>query len=544
MVERSLTSSHWGLGLATVKEGRVTDVVPHPLDLAPSALNENVAGGLNAPSRVLRPAIRKGWLDGTGRRGEGPFVEVKWDEALGHVARELKRLRSSHGNEAIFAGSYGWASAGRFHHAQSQLKRFLNCLGGAVTSEGNYSYNAALVALPHIVGGSFRDHIASATRWSVIAEHSDLVVAFGGLAARNMQICDGGNSRHLVPGVMEAARQQGVDFVNISPLRGDLDAALGGEWFPVHPGTDTALMLALAQTLVEEGLHDRAFLDRYCAGFDQVAAYLDGSSDGVVKNADWAAPICGVPADAICALAQRMAVGRTFITCPASLQRADWGEQPLWACVTLGAMLGQIGLPGGGYGIGYAVNGHVGAVERPFQAGAFPQGANPVREKIPVAMIAEMLLNPGAPFRYDGADYRLPDARMVWWAGGNPFHHHQDLRRLTDAFQRPEVVIVNEIGWTATARHADIVLPVAAGLERRDFGAGKTDNVLVPMPRAVPPAGEARTEFDIYCDLAARLEVADAFTEGLDEEGWLKRLWAQTRAHAPDLPDWSDFIAG
>ncbi|MEM6277361.1 MAG: molybdopterin-dependent oxidoreductase, partial [Pseudomonadota bacterium] len=420
------------------------------------------------------------------------------------------------------------------------LKRFLNCIGGCVTSEGNYSYNAALVAMPHIVGGSFRDHIAQATRWSVIAENTGLVVAFGGLAKRNMQICDGGNSRHLVPGEMARARAAGVAFVNISPLRGDLD----GTWMPVNPGTDCALMLALAQTLIEEGLHDAEFLARYCSGFDRVAEYLSGRADGVPKDAEWASEKCGLKAEAIRELARRMASTRTFITCAASLQRADWGEQVLWACVTLVCVLGQVGLPGGGYGIGYAVNGHVGAVERPFRAGALPQGENPVSSVIPVAMIADMLLRPGSTYRYDGAAHTLPNARTVWWAGGNPFHHHQDLRRLREAFQTPDTVIVNEISWTATARHADIVLPVAAGPERRDFGAGKTDNVLVPMPQAVRPPGAAQTEFDLFTGLAARMGVVEEFTEGLDEEGWLRRLWEDTRAHAPDLPDWDAFMAG
>ena len=163
-------------------------------------------------------------------------------------------------------------------------------------------------------------------------------------------------------------------------------------------------------------------------------------------------------------------------------------------------------------------------------------------------MISEMLLYPGASYRYDGETLTLPNIRMVWWAGGNPFHHHQDLNRLRAAFQKPETVIVNEIGWTATARHADIVLPVAAPEERRDFGAGRTDNVLAPMHAPVAPRGEARTEYEIFSDLSERLGERDAFTEGRTEEQWLDALWEETRARADavgvDLPDWSRFIEG
>ena len=546
---RTLSSSHWGIGLLRTEDGRIVDVQGHPSDPDPSPLNRNIPEGLNGRARVLRPAIRESWLKGEkGERGRDPFVEVSWDEALGHVASELTRIRTEHGNEAIFGGSYGWASAGRFHHAQSQLKRFLNTIGGFVRSEGNYSYNAALVAMPHYVGGSYRQHVVEATRWTVIAEHSDLVVLFGGLPMRNMQICDGGASRHRMADNLKRCIDSGVRFVNISPLKGDVDASVGAEWLPPRPGSDTAIMLALAHTLVEEGLHDEAFLDRYTVGSAEFISYLLGQSDGVAKSADWAAEISGLDADRIRSLAREMASKRTMITCAAGLQRADWGEQVLWACVSLAALLGQIGLPGGGYTVGYGVNAHIGNIGRPFRWGHLPQGVNPVSAFIPVAMISEMLLNPGQDIRYDGQTLTLPDARLVWWAGGNPFHHHQDLNRLRQAFQRPETIIVNEINWTSTARHADIVLPIASAQERTDFGGGQTDNILVPMPKAADPPGAARVEYEIYADLARRLGTEEAFTEGRDVEDWLRMLWSDTQAvaHAngETLPDWDDFIQG
>ena len=521
----------------------------HASDPDPSPLNDNIAASLNGKARILRPAIRKSWLEGTpGERGRDAFVEVEWDFALDTIANELTRVRADFGNEAIFAGSYGWSSAGRFHHAQSQLKRFLNTIGGFVRSEGNYSYNAALVAMPHIVGDSFRRHVVEATRWTVIAEHTDLVVAFGGLAMRNMQICDGGASRHRMADNLAACVKNGVRFVNFSPLKTDVDGSTQAEWLAPRPGTDTAVMMGLAHTLMSEGLHDLDFLNRYTVGFDRVAAYLNGEADGIAKDADWAAELSGLDAERIRTLAREMASKRTMISCAASLQRADWGEQPLWMTVTLAAMLGQIGLPGGGYTIGYAVNAHVGNITRPFRWGVLPQGDNPIETYIPVAMITELLLNPGKTYRYDGQTLTFPDTRLVWWAGGNPFHHHQDLNLLRQAFQQPETIIVNEINWTATARHADIVLPSSAPQERMDFGGGQTDNILVPMSKFADPPGEVRTEFDVYCDLAERLGTHDAFTQGRSEEDWLRHMWAETQeaasAHGTPIPAWDDFIQG
>ncbi|MEM1050177.1 MAG: molybdopterin-dependent oxidoreductase, partial [Pseudomonadota bacterium] len=381
------------------------------------------------------------------------------------------------------------------------------------------------------------------TRLSTLAEHGRLVVMFGGLPIRNAQVSGGGVGKHRLRGVLEDAADAGVRFVNLSPLRTDAATSLNAEWLPPRPGSDTALMMALAHTLLSEGLHDRAFLDRYTIGFDRLADYLNGA-DGIVKDAEWAADICGLPADRIRTLARDMAAGPTLITTAVSLQRADWGEQPLWMTVALAAMLGQIGLPGAGYGIGYAADSSIGTMDRAAPWSAFPQGSNPVADFIPVAMISDMLLNPGGRYDFNGAERTFPDIRMVWWAGGNPFHHHQDLGTLAQAFQRPETVIVNEFNWTATARHADIVLPVAAPQERTDFGAGTQDNALVPMPKFAEPPGEARIEFEIFRDLEARLDLADGFSKGRTAEEWIDRLWDDMRRKIPELPDFEAFLNG
>ncbi|MEM8627734.1 MAG: molybdopterin-dependent oxidoreductase, partial [Pseudomonadota bacterium] len=447
----------------------------------------------------------------------------------------------------IFGGSYGWSSAGRFHHAQSQLKRFLNAAGGFVRAQGNYSYNAALVLMPHVVG-NFHDQVKGATRWSSVAQHGELVVAFGGLPLRNAQVSGGGVGRHRLGQQLRACAAAGVRFVNFSPLRNDAMAELDAEWLAPRPGSDTSIMLALAHTLLVEGLHDQAFLKRYARGFAEVEAYLRGAKDGVEKSAEWASALSDIPAERIRSLAREMASSRTLVSCAAALQRAENGEQPLWATVTLAAMLGQIGLPGGGFGIGYAADASIGTMTRPMPWPSLPQGENPVDEFIPVATIADMLLNPGATYQYNGSTRTFPHCRLVWWAGGNPFHHHQDLNRLRAAFQRPETIIVNEIFWTGTARHADIVLPVTSSLERTDFAAGTQDNALIPMPRVSAPPEHVRDEYDIFCDLERRLGLGTSFSAGRTQAEWLTVLWEQMRAtargHNVELPDYETFIAG
>ena len=154
---------------------------------------------------------------------------------------------------------------------------------------------------------------------------------------------------------------------------------------------------------------------------------------------------------------------------------------------------------------------------------------NGVTEFIPVARIADMLLNPGGTYRYNGKTKTYPDIKLVYWAGGNPFHHHQDINRLRKAFAQVDTLVVHELGWTATARHADFVLPATMTLEREDIGANANDPLLVPMQQIAPPYGDARDDYAIFSDLAERLGKREAFTEGRNVRQWLEHLYEPTR---------------
>lgn len=149
-------SAHWGVFQARLDQNGLV-VQPHPDDPDPNPIIENFPGALDHPARVAQPMARRGWLEhGPGpdaRRGRDEFVAVSWSEVLDLLAAELARVKQDHGPQAIFGGSYGWSSAGRFHHAQSQVHRFLNtALGGYVRSVNSYSAGASGVILPHVMG--------------------------------------------------------------------------------------------------------------------------------------------------------------------------------------------------------------------------------------------------------------------------------------------------------------------------------------------------------------------------------------------------------
>jgi biotin/methionine sulfoxide reductase len=541
-------SSHWGAFSGQWLDGKLV-VTPHPIDPDPNPIIQNFPEALRHKARIAKPMVRRGWLENgpskDDRRGRDAFVEIEWDEVLDLLAGELKRVKDKHGAGAIFGGSYGWSSAGRFHHAQSQVHRFLNmALGGYVRSVNSYSAGASAVLIPHILG-NYDDLTRRNIGWDEVVEHTDIVLAFGGMNTKNARVAGGGISRHTEHGDIIAAGRRGAQFVLISPLKTDLPDEVSQEWLTAVPGTDVALMLALAHTLVADDTYDRGFLASHCTGWEEFETYLMGRSDGRPKDAAWAAPITGIAADTIVALARRLPGKRALFTVAHSLQRARHGEQPVWMAAVLSAMLGQVGLPGGGFGYALGAIANYGRQQNAVPIAGLPQGKNGVPEFIPVARISDMLLDPGAPFDYNGQRLNYPDIKLVYWAGGNPFHHHQDINRLRRAFAQVETLVVHEIAWTATARHADIVLPVTMTLEREDIGSSQTDPLMVAMHRLAEPFGEARDDYAIFTGLAERLGRGEKFTEGRTARDWLQHLYKPTQdglaAKGLEAPDFDTF---
>lgn len=537
------TAAHWGS--YQFEEGDA-ELTPLPDDPLPSRVGRGwQSASLNKNARILAPAVRKGWLDGDkgAARSNDSFVEVSWEDATLLAAGELTRVRDTYGSEAIFGGSYGWSSTGRFHHAQSQMRRLLALSGGFTSSRETYSHAAAEVLFPYILGlsnGAFQDDMPA---MPLVAEHCEVLVSFGGISRRTAQITSSGTSIHEVGSWLETLEAKGCRIITIGPERGEAT----GEWWPIRPGTDTALLLALVYEIVAAGQEDRAFLDRCTSGWDDLRAYVTGETDGQPKNAAWAAEICDLPVDDIKGLAAFLPGKRSLISLAWGLQRADHGEQPLWAGLALACVLGQIGKPGTGYAFGYGSLTAVGRGKRLIPWPSLSKVPNPVKQFIPVARIADALLHPGESYAYNGQTRTYPDLKLVWWCGGNPFHHHQDLGRLEKAWARPETVIVNENAWTATARRADIVLPATTPLERDDLMFNRRDPTVLYMSQRHAPLGLARDDHAIFADIAEHLNLRDAFTEGRDVNGWLRHMWGQAQGVAQAagfaLPDFDTFKA-
>jgi len=545
-----LTSSHWGTYRAKVNNGKVTELIGWENDKDPSPIGPGIVDIHDNQTRIDKPMIRKSWIDngpGTNNnlRGIDPFVAVSWDEAENIVAKELNRVRENFGNSSIFGGSYGWASAGRFHHAQSQLHRFLNCIGGYTRSKFTYSFAAAEAMVPHILG-SYRAYLDTCTSWDSIEENTELFVCFGGVPLKNGQIAQGGTGSHNQKEKLISSAKAGIRFVNLSPLKSDLLDEVKGKWLPLRPNTDVAIMLGLAHTLYKENLYSEIFIEKYTEGFDIFLPYLLGDLDGVVKDANWASEISEISPEEIISLARDMSSKRTMISVSWSLTRQDHGEQPFWAAIMLASMLGQIGLPGGGFGFGYSATNHIGGQFSIIPGAAFPQSDNKIDNFIPVARISDLLLNPGETFHFDGKEYEYPDIKLIYWAGGNPFHHHQDINKLLLAWQKPETIISNEWCWNSLAKYSDIILPCTTPLERQDIMLTPRDPYVISMSKLVEPFEEAKSDFDIFKGIAKKMDIENLFTEGRDEEDWQKWIYQETSVKSKslkniDFPSYQEF---
>ena len=267
-------------------------------------------------------------------------------------------------------------------------------------------------------------------------------------------------------------------------------------------------MLGVAHELITRDLHDRAFLERYTVGFDRLSAYIHGQGRWrrEVPRVGIACDRARTPANPqSCA---RMAQYRTLITVGWALQRADHGEQCFWMAAASPRCWVQIGLPGGGVGYGYTSSGRHRQWRVLGRMAVNAGRAEPGRCVHPGLAHRRYAAHAGRGVRLQRTALRIPAYSLIYWAGGNPFHHHQDINRLIDAWRRPETIIVHEHVWNAHARHADIVLPAANQLERNDIAATGRDRFLSASHRLFEPVGEARTDFEIFRSIAARLGVS------------------------------------
>jgi len=470
------------------------------------------------PERIRYPMMR------TGERGEGKFQRISWDEALDKVASELVRVREDYGNPAIFLMTVGGSSG--ILHGWRAGARLLHMFGGCTWVWGNVSNMAAVFAGfftygTYLTGNTRDDHLNS--RLIIMWGWNPVDTFFGT-----------GTSMQLMK-----AKEAGTRFVCVDPRFTNSAAVFADEWIPIIPGTDTAMLLAMAYTIISEGLQDQKYLDTYTAGFNEFREHVMGTEDGVPKTPEWAEPITGVPADTIVKLARQCATAKpTAIIAGWGPGRTSWGEQFHRATMALAAITGNVGVHGGN-----APGWEMGSLY-PQGMQHLPTGTNPIVDRGPKYWIPGFKEGSTTRIQYcemwdailDGTAGGYPvDLKLGYVMCGNHLNQLANANRGVEALKRLEFIVVHERYMTATARFADILLPINTFVEREDIVPAWAGGYLLYAGRCLDSMYESKTDFEICSELAPRLGIKD-YNDKTDEE-WLRALMRDCK----DIPDFDQF---
>ncbi|MGR5249587.1 trimethylamine-N-oxide reductase TorA [Vibrio aestuarianus] len=560
-----VSGSHWGAFRAHIYAGKVQEIKPLESDTHPTDMLNGIKGIIYSPSRVRYPMVRLDWLKkhkySAETRGNNRFIRVTWDEALDLFYRELERVQKDYGPWALHAGQTGWNQTGSFHNCTAMMQRGVGMHGNFISKVGDYSTGAGQTILPYVLGST--EVYAQGTSWSEILENSDNIVLWATDPVKNLQVgwnCETHQSFPYLEQLKEKVAKGEINVLSVDPVKNKTQRFLENDHLYINPQTDVAFMLAVAHVLYNEDLYDKEFIKTYCLGFDTFIQYVQGETkDKVVKTPEWAAEICGVNAEEIREFARMLVNGRTQLLFGWCIQRQEHGEQPYWAGAVIAAMVGQIGLPGGGISYGHHYSG-IGVSSTGFAApGGFPRnldtGSKPkwdnenyngYSKTIPVARWVDCLLEPGKEIRYNGSKVKLPDYKMMVISGNNPWHHHQDRNRMKKAFRKLQTVVTVDFAWTATCRFSDIVLPACTQFERNDIDVygSYSGKGLIAMHRLVDPLFQSRTDFEIFTELTRRFGRHEEFTRGMDEMEWVRSLYEDCKkanAGKFELPEFDAF---
>ncbi|MGB6330125.1 MAG: trimethylamine-N-oxide reductase TorA [Halarcobacter sp.] len=560
--KKILTATHYGAFYSIVKDGKLVRVAPFEKDRNPGEMINAIPDRVYSPTRVKYPYVREGFLkDGhksdTSKRGKEKFIRVSWEKAYELVAKEFKRVHKDHGPDSVYGGCYGWWECGNMHMIRNVSHRMLKLTGGFVDDVNTYSTGAIRVIMPYVTGSASAYYKPSA--WHTVVKNVDNLVIIGADPYITNKIA-WTSAEHSFYSYMDElkkeAKKREINIININPIYTETAQKLNAKQISLKPGTDVALLLGIANYMYKNNLHDEKFMKKYTFGRKEFFAYLIGKEDGIDKTPSWAEKITGISEKEIIALAKLFSKGKTTLMGGWAIQRMDSGEQSHWMITTLAAMIGQIGQAGGGYTYsGHYSNLGASAASAPG-LGALPNSFKETKDipwvtrkskYIPVSKISDMLLNPGKAFKYNGKDLTYPDIKMIYWAGGNPFHHHQDVNKLIKAWEKPETIVFADPYWTASARMADIVLPTTTSLERNDitfYGHGSHESIIA-MKKAVEPLAESKNDYDICTGILSKLGLDKYYTEGKNEMDWIQEFYKGSMKQAKSkniaMPSFEEF---
>lgn len=540
--------------------------------------------------RIKYPMIREDFVetpDGQNRntenRGKSGYRRATWDEALGLVARETKRIQEKYGKEAVTAITSSHHSWGLCGYKISLFKRFFNMLGYTRIADNPDSWEGFHWGTPHTYGYYWRLggpepfdmlHDAMQNTETMIMWSHDPDTTRGGYSAQESTLW-----RHWM-------KEMGVQFIYIDPFNNFSSVKQADKWIAPRMGTDAALCEAIAYVWITEGTYDKEYVAKHGHRFDEWCDHILGKGpDATPKTPQWAEELTGVKAADIKAIARRWASTRTMAGSGmrggfGGVCRTTGGTDFARLLVSLIAMQGM-GKPGSNMWTGTCggpmnYNFWFGGYSDPLSSIAnAPVADHPAinsveqvlyRTNLPDAVLdghyewlGEGFCGGGLDFEFTRHVYPLPgcsEVHMFWRYGGSFMGTMLDTNKWVKMYKSPklEFVVNQDIHFNPEGRMADVVLPACTNLERVDIGelgnsgnggycshsqTGNSWQVVVYQDKAIEPLWDSRSDFWIFSQVAARLGWGEEFTEGRTEEEWVQRFYQFS-----DLPkhmSWEEF---
>ncbi|MCL2616486.1 MAG: molybdopterin-dependent oxidoreductase [Defluviitaleaceae bacterium] len=474
-------------------------------------------------------------------RGAGKFKRISWDEAVSEITEEWIRIRDKYGSMSRYVNySFGVAAVLRGDYF---AKRLLALDGGFVDYYNTYSFGCVYIATPYIYGdvssgNSLEDMLN--TKLLILWGHNPTETMFG--SERNYYLAQ--------------LKEKGVRIVVIDPRFSDT-AAFADEWIGIKPSSDGAMADAMAYVIWSEGLLDKAFMDKFCLGFDEdhmpegvptgnsYESYLFGKADGVPKTPQWAEAITGVPAETIARLAREYATAKpACIQMGWGPQRTGNGEQTTRSIAALTCLTANVGIPGGGA----AGQGYVQVVTGP----ALPIPPNPASVQIPCFLWTKAVEHGTTMHKHEnamlGETQRLEsDIKMVFNLGGNALvNQHSDINntiRILKDTGKCEFIVCSDVFMTPSVKFADVLLPATSMFESDNMaGPWAYGAYILFLNKVIEPLFGCRFEYDWLREIANRLGHLEKFDAGhTDCNQWLKYVYGTLQEKYAELPDFETF---
>jgi len=476
--------------LATVRAGRVVEFGPnpaHPYSKGAFCIKgiRGAPGITYGPNRLLFPLRR------AGARGEGRWCRISWDDALEEMAQRLAEVRQTYGAEAIVG-----ATSGAYFSRSLILALTLRSIGSP-----NWMINQDLC-------GGCRAVSARVTGLDITRGEDIDNTRCALIVGRNSSMAD-----PVEWAALKAAKKRGARLIVIDPKRTQA-AQMADLWLEPRIGTDAALALAMTHVLINEGLYDKAFVQRWCHGFAELAERAAEFPPSIAEK------YTGVPADRIIAAARMYAEGPSTFVSGHGIDAFSAGVQTFRAYHCLVAISGNVNRPGGNLRLrtpkGFRSYGDLLHMPQ-FRLDPLTEKATIGRERFPLwagpqgwqtachnPSVIEAMLT-GEPY----------PVRALYASGVNILVTYPNTRRTIEALRSLDFVAVAAHSMTPTAEFADIVLPKTTTLEEEEISFMPSGPTVLFTRALAPPQGEARAELDIALPLLEKMARRQALTRHL-----------------------------